>query len=117
MAAKVVQIHNKQEHDEVVAHSKDIPTVIYVSNSSLPACKTFSPKYEDLAQRWSHSGIQFCQLEFTSETSMMFKFSPNQLPVTVFMVRDSWAKTVMGPDLREVEAALEELQKTAQTSA
>lgn len=37
--------------------------------------------------------------------SMMFKFSPNQLPVTVFMVRDAWAKTLMEPDLIGVEAA------------
>ena len=68
MASRVVQINDKAEHDQIVTQSKDIPTVIYVSNSSLPACKTFTPQYEDLAQRWHETNIKFCQLEFTSET-------------------------------------------------
>lgn len=83
MDTQVIQILDKPGHDQVVAQSKGIPTVIYVSNSVLPACKAFQPKYEELARKWSSKGIKFAQLEFTSATSMMFKFAPNQLPISV----------------------------------
>ncbi|KJX97394.1 hypothetical protein TI39_contig498g00009 [Zymoseptoria brevis] len=44
---------------------------------------------------------------------MLSKFAPNQLPVTVLMVRDAWCKTVMGPDMRGLEEALEMLVQEA----
>ncbi|CAK3982308.1 Benzoate 4-monooxygenase [Lecanosticta acicola] len=105
----IIQILDKPEHDGIVAQSKDMPTVIYVSNSVLPACKAFGPKFHALVEQWSPRGIRFCQLEFTDKTSMMFKFAPNQLPVTVFMVHDNWCKTVMGADAAAMEIALGEL--------
>lgn len=113
MVSQVIQIATKAEHDELVGQSKSLPTVIYVSNSVLPACKTFTPKYEKLAEQWAPMGIRFCQLEFTEKTSMMFKFAPNQLPITVFMVHDSWCKTVMGADLSAIESVLGELLEQA----
>lgn len=85
MSSKVLQLTDKASHDALIAESKTTPTVIHVSNSVLPICKNFNPKYERLASEWSAMGIRFAQLEFTDKTSMMFKFSPNQLPVTVFM--------------------------------
>jgi len=108
----ILQITNKQEHDNAVSQSKQTPTVIYVSNSNLPTCRKFTPKYEELAQKYP--SIWFCQMELQTETSMLFKFSPNQLPVTVLMVRDAWCKTVMGDDVRGLEAALEELVREAE---
>lgn len=108
------QITDKKEHDGAVEQSKDTPTVIYVSNSNLPTCKSFTPKYTDLAEDVKNSGIRFCQMELQAKTSMLFKFSPNQLPVTVLMVRDAWCKTVMGDDLRGLEAALEELKSESE---
>lgn len=107
MASEIIQITDKQEHDEAVEQSKKNPTVIYVSNSNLPTCKAFTPIYEGLAHQYSD--IRFCQMELQTKTSMLFKFSPNQLPVTVLMVRDAWCKTVMGDDIRGLKAALEEL--------
>lgn len=106
MATPILQITDKQEHDEAVEQSKKTPTVIYVSNSNLPNCKDFTPKYEQLAQKHAQSGVRFCQMEFQTKTSMLFKFSPNQLPVTVLVFRDRWAQTVQGAEMRELEAAL-----------
>lgn len=106
------QITNKKEHDDAVSQSLHTPTVIYVSNSNVPVCKSFTPRIEDMAERYS--SIRFYQMELQSETSMLFKFSPNQLPVTVLMVGDRWCRTVMGDDLRELEGALGELGREAE---
>ncbi|KXT09197.1 hypothetical protein AC579_424 [Pseudocercospora musae] len=113
----IIQIRNRAEHDHIVAASKTTPTVIHVSNSALPVCKAFSPKYAQLAQKYEQDGIKFAEMDFTSETSYMFKFSPNQLPVTVCVVREgmntSWAKTVMGANVNELEMAIDLLKKEA----
>lgn len=114
MAFPVFQINDRSTHDEVVSQSKEQPTVINVSNSSLPICKKFTPEYSSLAEKWQPKGpkgIRFCQLDFNHETSMLFKFSPNQLPVTVLMVGDRWCKTVMGANMKRLEDALGELLK------
>lgn len=111
MAANVFQINDRAMHDEVVAQSKEQPTVINVSNSSLPICREFTADYTGLAERWQSKGMRFCQLDFNHETSMLFKFSPNQLPVTVLMVGDRWCKTVMGANPKVLEDALGELLK------
>lgn len=111
MAVQIFQITDRTSHDEVVSQSKKQPTVINVSNSSLPICKKFASEYITLAETWHPKGIRFCQLDFNHETSMLFKFSPNQLPVTVLMVGDRWFKTVMGANMKTLEHALEELLK------
>ena len=113
--SNVIQIRNRAEHDQIVAASKTTPTVIHVSNSALPVCKAFSPQYAQMAQKHEQDGIKFAEMDFTSETSYMFKFSPNQLPVTVCIVREgmntSWAKTVMGTNMNELEMAIDLLKK------
>jgi len=99
------------------AESTGKPTVTYVFNSVLPACKVFTPKYENLASHCSSKyDIIFGQIDYTSDTSMLFKFSPNQLPVLTLVCRESergsgnmWAKTVMGADLKALESGIEEL--------
>ena len=108
MAAKIIQLGNKAKHDGVIhdCETTDTPTVIYVSNSALPTCKTFTPKYESLATEIE--GVRFCQLDFSNETSMMFKFSPNQLPVVVLM-RARWCRTLMSPSMKELRAGIENL--------
>ena len=125
MAAKITQIPNKQVHDTMVAESEGTPTVIYVSNSSLPACKAFTPKYEALADEHDRNvsseyadipaerSIRFCQLDFSNETSMMFKFSPNQLPVVVLISEGCWCRTLMSPSVKELESGIGELLKKA----
>ncbi|EGP87685.1 uncharacterized protein MYCGRDRAFT_93083 [Zymoseptoria tritici IPO323] len=113
MTSHIVQITNRAEHDQVVDTSKQTPTVIYVSNSSHPACREHNPKYEELVKRKQDTGVRFAQMEFNTDTSMLFKFAPNQLPVTVLMVRDAWCKTFMGPDMRGLEEALEMLVQEA----
>lgn len=115
--SKVIKIHNRAEHDSIVSSSRTTPTVIHVSNSALPICKAFSPRFAQLAEKYEQDGLTFAEMDFTSETSYMFKFSPNQLPVTVLIVREglntAWAKTVMGPELKELEAAIEMLKEEA----
>lgn len=44
-------IPDKTTNDTIVAEAAQTPTVIYVCNSSLPVCKTFTPQYESLALR------------------------------------------------------------------
>ncbi|KAL2062970.1 hypothetical protein VTL71DRAFT_6042 [Oculimacula yallundae] len=111
------QLTNQKTHSEFssTAESTGNPTVLYVSNCHLPACKTFTPKYTQLADRYVEQ-ITFAQMELTAETSMLFKFAPNQLPVLTLMCRQSerkggmmWAKTVMGADMAELERGIEEM--------
>ena len=119
MTSTITYIPNKSIHDTIVAESATTPTVIYLCNSVLPFCKTFTPKYEALAQKWSSgekdssgsevSNVRFTQMENTPETSPMFKFAPNQLPVVIFISEGKWAKTLMSPTIEEVERGLEEL--------
>ncbi|KAK4507373.1 hypothetical protein PRZ48_001108 [Zasmidium cellare] len=113
MSSNVFKIKDRATHDEVISQSKEHPTVINVSNSSLPICKKFTPEYASLAERWQSGGIKFFELDFNNETSMLFKFSPNQLPVTVLMVGDRWCKTVMGANMKNLEDTLSQLSKEA----
>lgn len=78
----------------------------------------FTPQYEDLASWYTPENapdaIELAQMEITSETSSLLKFALNQLPVLVFMCTESqskklWCKTIMGADLRELEAGVGEL--------
>ena len=117
MASTITQIGDKHEHDRVVAESGDTPTVIYVSNSSLPQCKAFTPQYEALAARFEMSReIRFSQLEFTNKTSMMFKFAPNQLPVLVLVQEGNWCRTLLSPTMQELERGVDELLKHCKPS-
>lgn len=110
MATKsVTLITNPAEHDAVVAKSEDKPTVLSLCNSVTPTCKTFAHQFEEIATRYGDSGISFCQMEFNNETSMMFKFAINQLPVVVFMCRGPWARSVVGATQRDVEAGIKGL--------
>ena len=124
MSSKIIHIPNKATHDEIVnkAHSdskNSTPTIIYVSNSALPICRAFTPKYEDLAEKYSKAGglesnVKFCQLDFSSETSAMFKFSPNQLPVIVFLCKGPWSKTMMSPNVEQLEDGIKMMLEQAQ---
>lgn len=111
MASSITQIIDKQTHDKVVDESERTPTIIYVSNYALPICREFTPQYEDLAQKHSkeQSVVNFCQMEITSETSAMFKFSPNQLPVLVLMCRGPWSKTMMSPKIGQLDTEIERM--------
>ena len=111
--AKLIHLTNKREHDTAVAAAEMQPTVIYLCNSPLPACKTFTPRYIELAAKYQN--IQFCIMELTSETSFMFKFAPNQLPVLVLMVKKTWCRTMMGANVKELEAGLGDLLNEAKT--
>ena len=118
MASQITQITNKQNHDKVVDESENTPTIIYVSNSALPVCKEFSSKYEALADkhnqgRGGERPTRFCQMEITSETSAMFKFSPNQLPVVVLLCSGPWSRTMMSPSIQQLESGIEEMLQKA----
>lgn len=122
----IISIPDKTTHDRIVDEAYSIPTVIYVSNSSLPMCKSFTPQYQSLAKRLQDQGrkdcsklnVRFCELEFATETAMMFKFSPNQLPVIVLLCKDAdkgglWARTMMSPRIGELEGAVEDMRGRA----
>lgn len=119
-------ITSPSSHATFTSHAESTgqPTVLYVCNPHLPACKTFTPLYTILAERYqAKHDIGFAQMDLSSETSMLFKFAPNQLPVMTFMCRQGkgmgkeegkmWAKTIMGADLREVERGVEEMLRVA----
>jgi thioredoxin-like negative regulator of GroEL len=97
MAEYITHILNPTEHDQAVAQADaGTPTIIYVCNSVTPACKAFTPKFHHLASIHNAQGVEFCQMDYNHETSMLFKFAPNQLPVITLMVNGNWCRTVTG---------------------
>lgn len=111
----IVPVPDKAAHDRVISEAVETPTVLYLSSSVLPACKSLTPEFEGLAERYrtDGSGLRFCQMEYSSETSPMFKFTQAQLPVVIFVYTERWCKTLLSPTLEEVEAGLEELRGKA----
>ncbi|KAK4554880.1 hypothetical protein LTR86_008028 [Recurvomyces mirabilis] len=113
-STNLTYIHSPEEHDQVVAKADaGTPTVIFLRNDVTPACKAFTPKYEAIVEKYAHSGIQFCIMEFTNATSMMFKFAPNQLPVIPLMVGGQWCRTVTAANMKDFEPLLQELLEIA----
>lgn len=107
---EVLIINDRAEHDAAVTKADDgTPTVLFVCNSSTPPCKAFVPKYAEMAAKYADRGVKFYRMEFNSETSYLFKFSPNQLPVLTVMINGRWARTVMGGDAKGLESAIGEL--------
>ncbi|PVH83138.1 hypothetical protein DL98DRAFT_121193 [Cadophora sp. DSE1049] len=129
----IIHLTNPTSHAQFTRshEASGAPYVLYVFNFSLPACKAFTPQYEELAARYSSNSnpntsseegkenqTTFAQMDFSSETSMLFKFAENQLPVLTLMCRESgenwrtgmlWAKMVTGADLRGLEEAIGEM--------
>lgn len=118
MASQIYQITDKSSLQRVGAGAEKTPTVIYVSNDALPACREFTPKYEALAEKYSNrdgqeTSVRFTQSELSSETSALFKFSPNQLPVLLFSSPGPKTKTLMSPSIGKVEQEVEEMLQSA----
>lgn len=115
MSSTITQIPDKPTHDRIVAESIDRPTILYLSSSVLPACKSFTPQYEALAARDSsdETNVRFCQIEYSNQTSPMFKFAQAQLPVVIFMCADRYCETLLSPTIQEVDARLVKLKKKA----
>lgn len=102
----ITQITSLATHTTILQHAETSgqPTIFYVSNSALPAYKTFTPKYEALARRYAVAAgaegaelseearhrlqVHFTQMEISPSTSMLFKFAPNQLPVLTLICRE-----------------------------
>lgn len=117
MSSQITYVPDKPTHDAILAASTTQPTILYLSSSVLPACKAFTPQYEALAAKEDTSGshsIKFCQMEYDSNTSPMFKFAQAQLPVVILLVEERWCRTLLSPSVREVEAGLEELKGEAE---
>lgn len=118
--SSIIQITDAASHSEITSQAElqSKPTIIYVSDSALPPCKTFTPNYESLISRYKAKyDIAFAQMENTPKTSMLFKFTPNQLPVLTLMCRERggsmWAKTIMGANLKELESGIAEMLEKA----
>lgn len=105
-------ITNRKAHDQLVAQCTkgNIPTILHVYNSAVPRCQTFLVNLEMWAKnRRNEDSIQYAKMDYTTETSFMFKFASNQLPITVLMVGERWARTVTGAELGEIERMVEEM--------
>lgn len=110
------EITNRATHDQLVAqctkHNK--PTILHVYNSCIPRCEAFLVEVESWASNSalpSGERIQYAKMDYTSETSYMFKFAPNQLPITVLMVGSGWARTVTGTDIEGIESLAGEMME------
>lgn len=108
-ASATVQINNNSDLDNIVAQSKSRPTVILVFNSAMPVCRKLIQQYAQVATEYESSDVCFSQMDLTSETSMLFKFAPNQLPVCVFTHQDSWGRIIMAANEREIQAGVKEM--------
>ncbi|EMD00544.1 hypothetical protein BAUCODRAFT_144199 [Baudoinia panamericana UAMH 10762] len=109
MARAITKITNKAEHDAVVAEAeRTTPTVIAVINSATPRCKAFLPAFEGVAADHGHRRLKFATMDFNNDTSYMFKFAPNQLPVVVFL-RSKWCRSIMGASSQELSEGMQEL--------
>lgn len=109
-------ITNKDTHDILVNQCTryNIPTVLHVYNSSVPRCQSFLSTWEFWAQKHPSFGsdrVQYAKMDYTPETSNMFKFAPNQLPITVLMVGQGWARTVAGTAMGEIEKVAGEMME------
>lgn len=116
-ASPITQITDRESNDKIVAAAEASiqPTVFYVSNSALAACRTFTPKYEALAARYP--AVAFTQMDFMTSTSMLFKFAPNQLPVLTLMTKEAsgsmWCSTIMGANVQQLEKGIDEMLERA----
>ncbi|KAF3039486.1 hypothetical protein E8E12_001795 [Didymella heteroderae] len=114
-------ITNRNSHDILVGQCNryNIPTVLHVYNSSVPRCQSFLTVFEEFAKRHDpvdETSIQYAKMDYTPETSFMFKFAPNQLPITVAMFGGKWARTVTGPEIGEIESMVTEMVKEYQAA-
>lgn len=115
MSTTITQIPDKPAHDRIIAEAVSTPTVLYLSSSVLPACQRFTPEYEQIAQKNEVEGpaVRFCQMEYSNQTSPMFKFAQAQLPVVIFVYTDRWCQTLLSPTVKKFEAGLGELKAKA----
>ena len=96
---RLPQIKNREEHDSIVSREnqeRNIPVVIYVT-SSTPASRALTPSIIALSkkQEFVEAGVQWYEMELTSETSPMIKFGPQNCPI-VFLFRGTWCETLLG---------------------
>jgi hypothetical protein len=113
-------ITNKDSYDLLVnqCNRYNIPTALHVYNSSVPSCQSFLSEFESFAKHHDlvkEVRIQYAKMDYTPETSFMFKFAPNQLPITVVMFGQRWARTVTGPRIGEIERLVMEVVREYQT--
>jgi hypothetical protein len=114
-------ITNKDSHDILIGQCNryNIPTVLHVYNSSIPQCQSFLAVFESYASKHSAKEgvpIQYAKMDYTPETSFMFKFAPNQLPITVIMYGWKWARTVTGPEIGEIDKVVGEMVREYQAA-
>lgn len=50
-------------------------------------------------------------MDYTSETSFMFKFSPHQLLITVVMFGQRCTRTVMGPQIADINRMVVDMMR------
>ena len=114
---RLPQIKNREEHDSIVSREnqqRNIPIVIYVT-SSTPASRALTPSIIALSkkQEFVDAGVQWYEMELTSETSPMIKFGPQNCPI-VFLFRGMWCETLLGiRGAEEVEKKVRDMAKRA----
>ena len=105
---RITQITDKASHDAIAgAGERGTPTVIYVSFSPLPACRSFTPKFEQLAAdaTLTDRGIVFAQMELDKETTPILKFGVQTCPICICL-RKGWCRTLLGDDIKALQKCI-----------
>lgn len=85
-----------------------IPTCLYVSSASNPACKAAYPRILGLAETYPH--VQVHVMELTPETTPMIKFGVQNCPIFIFL-QGKYCETILGPDFRRIEVIFKTILK------
>lgn len=107
---------DKSSHDLLINQRTecDISTILHVYKSSVPRCRSFLSKLELWAKsNSSYNGdqAQHAKMDYTPGRSFVFLFAPNQLPITVLMVGQRWARTVAGTEVGEIERLVRKMME------
>lgn len=100
----VYEITDSQSLDKVMNSAYDIVIIDIYADWCQP-CKYMAPKYAELAARYSSPNILFTKLN----TSTGLKNNVNGLPSIEFWVNKKLFHTVLGADVKEIEATLNKL--------
>lgn len=102
----IKQITSKESHDAIaLAGERGTSTVIYVSFSPLPACRSFTPEFESVAAKPQYADVVFAQMELDQETTPLVKFGVQTCPILI-CIRKGWSRTLLGGDVKVLEACI-----------
>jgi len=100
-------ITNRSEHDAVVQRAEEGSlVVVMIYADSNPACRMTIPGFEKMSEDHG-TNASFYKMELNATTSAMWKLSVQNTPSFLIM-KEAWAQTIVGPNLRMVEEVIKE---------